>query len=43
MAYIMMQNFWPNSDKEITNNFIRPLKKPFQVAETLILISLSLV
>lgn len=41
MVRIIVNKFMPNSGKEITNNLIRPLTKPFQVAGTFLLISLS--
>ncbi len=41
IVQIIINRFMPNLGKEITNNLIRPLTKPFQVAGTFILISLS--
>ncbi|MGB3508258.1 MAG: mechanosensitive ion channel domain-containing protein [Microcoleaceae cyanobacterium] len=41
IVQLTINRFMPNSGKEITNNFISPLTKPFQVAGTFILISLS--
>ncbi|NEP06630.1 MAG: mechanosensitive ion channel [Okeania sp. SIO2G4] len=41
IVQLIINKFLPSSSKEITNNFISPLTKPFQVAGTFILISLS--
>ncbi|NES07468.1 MAG: mechanosensitive ion channel [Okeania sp. SIO2F4] len=41
IVQIIINRFMPNLGKEITNNFIRPLTKLFQIAGTFILISLS--
>ncbi|MEM1172077.1 MAG: mechanosensitive ion channel domain-containing protein [Cyanobacteria bacterium P01_H01_bin.35] len=38
---IVIKNFIPGARQEITNNFLHPLKKPFQLAGTCLLISLS--
>ncbi|MGD1698388.1 mechanosensitive ion channel family protein [Dapis sp. BLCC M229] len=38
---IIIKNFIPGERQEITNNLIHPLKKPFQLAGTCLLISLS--
>lgn len=41
MLGILIKNFIPGARQEITNNFLDPLKKPFQLAGTCLLISLS--
>lgn len=41
MLSIVIKNFIPGARQEITNNFLHPLKKPFQLAGTCLLISLS--
>ncbi len=41
IVQIIINRFMPNLGKEITNNFIRPLTKLFQIAGTFILIYLS--
>ncbi len=41
MVGIVIKNFIPSAGQEITNNFVHPLKQPFQIAGTCILISLS--
>ncbi|NER04540.1 MAG: mechanosensitive ion channel, partial [Okeania sp. SIO3C4] len=41
IVQLTINRLMPNLGQEITNHFIRPLTKPFQVAGTFILISLS--
>ncbi len=41
MLSIVIKNFIPDARQEITNNFLDPLNKPFQLAGTCLLISLS--
>ena len=43
LVEFIINRFLPENAREISNNFILPLQKPFQIAGTFILVSLSLV